>query len=72
MSFSFAAADEAPDEDDDVAEERERVEKGSANDDAVVIKNLRKVYRRSGQSAPKVAVADLCLAIPPQQCFGFL
>jgi ATP-binding cassette subfamily A (ABC1) protein 3 len=60
-----------PQEDADVAAERSRVESGAADDDIVLVKNLSKTYVISSQP-PKLAVADLCLGIPPGQCFGFL
>lgn len=72
LAFEEAAkrADVAA-EDADVAAERSRIESGAADDDIVLVKNLRKVYTVSGQ-LPKIAVADLCLGIPSGQCFGFL
>ena len=59
-------------EDADIAAERQRVESGAADNDIVVVKNLRKVYGGSQLSPAKVAVADLSLGIPKGQCFGFL
>ena len=38
----------------------------------VLISGLRKVYPARGKAPPKVALADLSLAIPPTECFGFL
>jgi len=38
----------------------------------VLLHNLRKVFPARGKAAPKVAVVDLSLAIPPAECFGFL
>ena len=72
-------------EDDDVADERERVrrrvgggaggaggtEEGDA-DAAVVVSGLRKVYAPRGRAPPKVAVVDLSLRIGRAECFGFL
>ncbi|KAM5237884.1 phospholipid-transporting ATPase ABCA7 [Ctenodactylus gundi] len=55
-------------EDEDVAQERERVAKGATKGDVLVLRELTKVYR--GQSTP--AVDRLCLGIPPGECFGLL
>ena len=58
--------DDTP-EDDDVLEEEERVISGDADSDAVVLRELRKVYDNG-----KVAVNDLSLGIPSGECFGLL
>jgi len=59
--------------DSDVRAERDRVMSGAADDEVVVIKQLRKVYPPRGlNTKPVPAVKDLCLAIPTSQCFGFL
>lgn len=55
-------------EDEDVAQERERVTKGATQGDVLVLRDLTKVYR--GQRNP--AVDRLCLGIPPGECFGLL
>ncbi|XP_029421324.1 ATP-binding cassette sub-family A member 7 isoform X3 [Nannospalax galili] len=55
-------------EDEDVAQERERVTRGATQGDVLVLKDLTKVYR--GQRTP--AVDRLCLGIPPGECFGLL
>lgn len=55
-------------EDEDVARERERVTRGAAAGDVLVLRDLTKVYR--GQRSP--AVDRLCLGIPAGECFGLL
>ncbi|GLE03144.1 hypothetical protein PINS_up012023 [Pythium insidiosum] len=54
-------------EDEDVRLEAERVAKGGADQDAVVVKNLRKVYKGN-----KVAVRNLSFGLPKGECFGYL
>ncbi|KAJ0389711.1 hypothetical protein ATCC90586_011487 [Pythium insidiosum] len=54
-------------EDEDVRLEAERVAKGGADNDAVVVKNLRKVYKGN-----KVAVRNLSFGLPKGECFGYL
>ncbi|XP_022381242.1 ATP-binding cassette sub-family A member 7 isoform X2 [Enhydra lutris kenyoni] len=56
------------DEDEDVAQERERVVQGDTQGDVLVLRDLTKVYH--GQRTP--AVDRLCLGIPPGECFGLL
>jgi hypothetical protein len=53
--------------DEDVIAENKRVESGEADDDLIVLNHLTKVY-----DTGKVAVDNLCLGIPPGQCFGLL
>lgn len=53
--------------DDDVSNEAERILSGSANDDIIVLSELKKQY-----SNGKVAVDGLSFGIPPGQCFGLL
>ena len=53
--------------DEDVVAENERVAAGVANNDLIVIDQLKKVYGNG-----KVAVNNLSLGIPPGQCFGLL
>jgi len=65
--------DENPvaDSDNDVAEERKRISNIPAGDyanEAVVLKNLTKVYSSTGM----VAVDHLTLGIPKKECFGLL
>lgn len=54
-------------EEDDVAEERRRVESGEADSDLVKLDGLRKVYKGG-----KVAVRDLKLGLKKGECFGYL
>ncbi|CAK4248260.1 unnamed protein product [Aphanomyces euteiches] len=55
------------DVDEDVKAEEQRIASGAADSDAVVMKNLRKVYKGG-----KVGVVDLSLALPKGECFGYL
>nr|CCA21236.1 ATPbinding Cassette (ABC) Superfamily putative [Albugo laibachii Nc14] len=65
-------------EDDDVAQERERVLASSPTEsDAVFLRNIRQEYREGSRllcrsRRTKVAIRDLCLAIPKGECFGYL
>ncbi|XP_019857855.1 PREDICTED: ATP-binding cassette sub-family A member 3-like [Amphimedon queenslandica] len=73
-----------PNEDNDVAEERRRINDSeySAEGEAVIIKNLVKVYKDipaticpctpSCQHGCKLAVSDVNLIIPTGECFGLL
>ena len=54
-------------DDDDVLAEEERVLSGGANQDLIVLSQLKKVYDNG-----KVAVKNLSFGIPPGQCFGLL
>ncbi|XP_045703157.1 retinal-specific phospholipid-transporting ATPase ABCA4 isoform X2 [Phyllostomus hastatus] len=56
------------DEDDDVAEERQRVASGGNKSDILSLNELTKVY--SGTSSP--AVDRLCVGVRPGECFGLL
>ncbi|XP_063138015.1 retinal-specific phospholipid-transporting ATPase ABCA4 isoform X1 [Rattus norvegicus] len=56
------------DEDDDVAEERQRVMSGGSKSDILKLNELTKVY--SGSSSP--AVDRLCVGVHPGECFGLL
>ncbi|CAK4111082.1 unnamed protein product [Aphanomyces euteiches] len=53
--------------DEDVRKEADRIASGAADKDAVVMRNLRKVYKEG-----KVGVVDLSLALPKGECFGYL
>lgn len=53
--------------DDDVLAEQELVRSGKVCGDAIVIKNLSKIY-----SNGKVAVDNLSLGVAPGECFGLL
>jgi ABC-type glutathione transport system ATPase component len=59
-------------EDDDVMDERRKVERGQVTKEevAVMIKNLRKIFK--GKTGEKVAVDDLCLTMARNECFGLL
>lgn len=54
-------------EDEDVRAEIQRMNCGQANEDLMVLSNLRKEYPNG-----KVAVNKISLGIPPGQCFGLL
>ncbi|KAK1930710.1 ABC transporter A family member 2 [Phytophthora citrophthora] len=59
----------APNEDDDVARERQKVERSfPTQNDSVFIRNLRQQYGDGG----KVALDNLCLSIAKGECFGYL
>ncbi len=60
-------------EDDDVAAERMRIQADqTTEDDAIVMKGLRKVYAGRMGTKPHVAVADLYYSVRRGECFGFL
>lgn len=65
-SSERSAVADIPD-DDDVVTEQQRVLNGEANDDAIVLCELTKIYANG-----KVAVNKLSLGIPPGECFGLL
>uniref|UniRef100_A0A8D2AMA5 ATP binding cassette subfamily A member 4 n=1 Tax=Sciurus vulgaris TaxID=55149 RepID=A0A8D2AMA5_SCIVU len=56
------------DEDDDVAEERQRITSGGNKTDILRLNELTKIY--SGSSSP--AVDRLCVGVRPGECFGLL
>ena len=61
-------------EDSDVELERELAlsyDSNSNNKPALLVQNLRKVYK-SSNNAEKIAVRDLCLALPVGEAFGLL
>eukprot|EP00457_Paulinella_chromatophora_P000735 gb/GEZN01000735.1/.p1 GENE.gb/GEZN01000735.1/~~gb/GEZN01000735.1/.p1 ORF type:complete len:1181 (-),score=199.45 gb/GEZN01000735.1/:231-3473(-) len=58
--------------DEDIIAEADRVDRGGASGDSIVIRHLRKVYASRLGSGAKVAVHDLSFGIPKGQCFGFL
>ena len=70
----FHKPDEKPEpienEDVDVMNERTEVESGAREDDLVLVKNLRKVYK--GKNKDKVAVQNLSFGVHPGEVFGFL
>ncbi|XP_035270491.1 retinal-specific phospholipid-transporting ATPase ABCA4-like [Anguilla anguilla] len=55
-------------EDEDVAQERERIYRGGSNVDILQIKDLSKTYM--GQRQP--AVDRICVGVPSGECFGLL
>ncbi|XP_053706907.1 phospholipid-transporting ATPase ABCA1 isoform X2 [Synchiropus splendidus] len=55
-------------EDEDVAQERQRVKSGSAHSDILTMVDLSKIYK----AGKKPAVDHLCLGIPRGECFGLL
>uniref|UniRef100_A0A8C5Q469 P-type phospholipid transporter n=1 Tax=Leptobrachium leishanense TaxID=445787 RepID=A0A8C5Q469_9ANUR len=55
-------------EDEDVAQERQRVMKGGGKNDILKLKDLSKIY--AGRQIP--AVDRLCIGIRPGECFGLL
>lgn len=54
-------------EDEDVLNEQDRVLRGDANDDLIVLSELTKIY-----DTGKVAVNNMSLGIKPGECFGLL
>ncbi|MCJ8737839.1 hypothetical protein PDJAM_G00028690 [Pangasius djambal] len=55
-------------EDEDVANERERVKSNKTQDDILTVRDLSKVYK----AGKRPAVNQLCLGIPRGECFGLL
>ncbi|XP_014438530.1 retinal-specific ATP-binding cassette transporter isoform X3 [Tupaia chinensis] len=55
-------------EDDDVAQERQRIISGGSSNDILRLNELTKIY--SGTSSP--AVDRLCVGVRPGECFGLL
>ena len=66
-SSSANSAIAAIPDDDDVVAEQQRVLEGRANDDAIVMSELTKIYPNG-----KIAVNKLSLGIAPGECFGLL
>ncbi|XP_073705778.1 retinal-specific phospholipid-transporting ATPase ABCA4 isoform X1 [Garra rufa] len=56
------------DEDNDVAQERERIYKGGNKNDILLIRDLSKTYRRR----KRPAVDKICVGVPVGECFGLL
>ena len=65
-SSKNSAVADIPD-DDDVIAEQQRVASGAANNDAIVMSKLSKIYPNG-----KIAVNKLSLGIAPGECFGLL
>lgn len=60
-------------DDEDVAAERTYAHSSEGLNEAVCVRNLRKVYGRTGhEKTRKVAVDNLDLVVPKRQCFGLL
>ncbi|KAM4661795.1 ATP-binding cassette sub-family A member 2 [Discoglossus pictus] len=59
------------DDDMDVANERQRVLRGGADNDMLKIENLTKVYK-SRKMGRILAVDRLCVGVRPGECFGLL
>ncbi|GAA6080444.1 retinal-specific phospholipid-transporting ATPase ABCA4 isoform X1, partial [Tachysurus ichikawai] len=57
-----------PDEDDDVAQERQRIYSRAQNSDILHVRDLTKMY--VGRKRP--AVDRICFGVPPGECFGLL
>ncbi|XP_053093930.1 phospholipid-transporting ATPase ABCA1 isoform X2 [Pangasianodon hypophthalmus] len=55
-------------EDEDVANERERVKSNKTQDNILIVRDLSKVYK----AGKRPAVNQLCLGIPRGECFGLL
>lgn len=66
-SSSANSAVAAIPDDDDVVTEQQRVLDGRANEDAIVMSELTKIYPNG-----KIAVNQLSLGIAPGECFGLL
>ena len=62
VNVEYTSAD-----DDDVSREQERISKGEARGDLIVIDKLSKMYDNG-----KLAVNNLSLGIPAGECFGLL
>ncbi|XP_033097470.1 ATP-binding cassette sub-family A member 3-like [Anneissia japonica] len=63
-------------EDEDVLKEQDRILYTTVDDlfktDALIIKELRKVYPKKGGKDVVVAVDNMCLGVPHGECFGLL
>ncbi|KAF5910024.1 ATP-binding cassette sub-family A member 1-like isoform X1 [Clarias magur] len=55
-------------EDEDVANERERVKRDKTQEDVLTVRDLSKVYK----AGKRPAVNRLCISIPRGECFGLL
>lgn len=57
----------------DVAKEQERVAKGDADSEMLVVRDLVKIYPAKGRKGkPLAAVRGVSIGIKPQECFGLL
>ncbi|KAM4720611.1 retinal-specific phospholipid-transporting ATPase ABCA4 isoform 1-T1 [Rhinophrynus dorsalis] len=66
--FSEPPKDPIEGEDEDVAQERQRIMKGGGKNDILKLKQLSKMY--PGKHTP--AVDRLCIGVRPGECFGLL
>ncbi|KAM4021891.1 retinal-specific phospholipid-transporting ATPase ABCA4 [Anomaloglossus baeobatrachus] len=66
--FAEPPKDQIEGEDEDVAQERQRVIKGGGKNDILRLKELTKIY--AGKHTP--AVDKLCIGVRPGECFGLL
>ncbi|XP_075689302.1 retinal-specific phospholipid-transporting ATPase ABCA4 isoform X2 [Rhinoderma darwinii] len=66
--FAEPPKDHIEGEDEDVAQERQRVMKGGGKNDILRLKELTKVYAGKHTSA----VDKLCIGVRPGECFGLL
>nr|XP_032628929.1 retinal-specific phospholipid-transporting ATPase ABCA4-like [Chelonoidis abingdonii] len=66
--FSEPAKLPVSDEDEDVAEERQRIMNGGNKTDILTLQELTKIY--AGRRSP--AVDRLCVGVRPGECFGLL
>ncbi|XP_051989665.1 retinal-specific phospholipid-transporting ATPase ABCA4-like isoform X1 [Xyrauchen texanus] len=60
--------DPVKDEDNDVAQERERIYRGGNKNDILLIRDLSKTYR----ARKRPAVDKICAGVPAGECFGLL
>uniref|UniRef100_A0A8C1Q1R5 P-type phospholipid transporter n=1 Tax=Cyprinus carpio TaxID=7962 RepID=A0A8C1Q1R5_CYPCA len=65
---SYYGKSPVKDEDEDVAQERERIYKGGNKNDILLIRDLSKTYRRR----KRPAVNKICVGVPSGECFGLL
>uniref|UniRef100_A0A8C4Y6C3 P-type phospholipid transporter n=1 Tax=Gopherus evgoodei TaxID=1825980 RepID=A0A8C4Y6C3_9SAUR len=68
LQFSEPAKLPISDEDEDVAEERQRIMNGGNKTDILTLQELTKIY--AGRHRP--AVDRLCVGVRPGECFGLL
>lgn len=60
-------------EDEDVREERQRVERGQAEKDQIIVRDLTKVFRKKQANGKYLTAVDhLSFGIPMGECFGLL
>ncbi|GAM22412.1 hypothetical protein SAMD00019534_055870 [Acytostelium subglobosum LB1] len=69
---NYAVPTPDPNEDSDVAFERQRVRQLRDDDEVVIMKSLHKLFKAKGKNPNKIAVHNTCLGIPRGQTFGLL